>query len=176
MKRVWFFLTLLLLVFIVSCMPSVTVNNDYDSAYNFTKLKTYDWIPMKNAGNVSELKIKRFQNAINRELQAKGMTLSSENPDFLIALYGMAQTKVDVTDWGYNHGPNWWGMGERNVDVNTYKEGTIFLDFVDAANKQLFWRGSATSVVEPDLTAQQQEQKFTRAASKLLAPFPAVTK
>jgi hypothetical protein len=175
MKKAGMLFVLMVLTFVIGCGPSVTVNHDYDNGYNFTNLKTYNWIPIKSDGLVSELKIKRFQNAIDQELQAKGVILTDVNPDFLIALQGMAETKVNVTDYGYSYGSR-WGYGSRNVDVNTYKEGTIFLDFVDAKTKELFWRGTAISVVEPDLTAEQQEQKFAYAASKLLAQFPPTAK
>lgn len=175
MKKASIFPVLVLLAYLVSCGPSISVNQDYDPGYNFTNLKTYNWLPVKGAARVSELKVKRFQDAINKELEAKGMKLSSQNPDFLIALQGMAQTKVSVTDYGYSYG-RYWGAGPRNIDVNTYKEGTIFLDFVDAKSKELFWRGTGTSVVEPGLSAEKQEQKFALVASKLLAKFPPAAK
>lgn len=171
MKKASIVLVLAFLAYLVSCGPSISVNHDYDPGYNFANLNTYDWIPVQGVAQVSELKIKRFQNAVNKELEARGMRLSSENPDFLIALHGMAQTKVNVTDYGYSYG-RYWGMGPRDIDVNTYQEGTVFLDFVDAKSKELFWRGIGSSVVEPDLPAEKQEQKFTMAASKLLAKFP----
>jgi hypothetical protein len=171
MKKASIILGLALLACVVSCGPSISVNHDYDPAYNFATLKTYDWIPVQGSAEVSDLKIKRFQSAINKELEAKGMKQSSENPDFLIALQGMAQTKVNVTDYGYSYGP-YWGAGPRNIDVSTYHEGTIFLDFVDSNTKELFWRGTGSSVVEPGLSAEKQEEKFAMAASKLLAKFP----
>jgi hypothetical protein len=179
MKRVTVSIVLSLLIMVMAgCAPSISVTHDYDSAYNFSNLKTYAWIPIK-AGLVSELKIKRFQDAIDKELQAKGMTINNENPDFLIALQGTTENKVNVTDYGYGYG-GWYGhgygYGGHNVDVTTYKEGTLFLDFVDARSKEMFWRGAGTSVVEPDLTAEEQENKFAVAASKLLAPFPPVAK
>jgi len=161
-----------LLVFIFGCASSVSVKHDYDPGYNFTNLKTYDWLPVKSENlEISELRIKRFQNAVNQELAAKGKTLSSENPDFLIALHGMTKTRVNVTDWGYSYGP-YWRAGYRDVDVSSYEEGTIFLDFVDAESKELFWRGVGTGVAEPNLSAEQQEKKFASAASKLLEKFP----
>jgi len=166
-------LTYVTLIF--GCGPSITVNHDYDPAYDFAALKTFDWIPVKSSAATSELTIKRFQNAVNTKLEAKGLKLSSENPDFLIALQGTAQTKVNVTDYGYSYG-RYWGAGPRSVDVNTYQEGTIYLDFVDGQTKELFWRGAGTSVVEPGLDAQAQEIKFNYAAEKILQGFPPLAK
>jgi hypothetical protein len=171
MKTVALFLAAAVIAFVLSCAPSISVNHDYDPDYNYTNLKTYAWIPVQGAAQVSELKIKRFQNAVDTELAARGMQQSSENPDFLSALHGMAQNKVNVTDWGYSYG-RYWAAGPRNIDVDTYQEGTVFLDFVDAKSKELFWRGAGTSVIEPGISPEKQEGKFAAAAAKLLAGFP----
>ena len=171
MRKLIIFSFLVLTTIIFGCAPSVSVNHDFDPGYAFTTLKTFDWIPVKTSAQVSELTIKRFQNAINTELEAKGMKQSSENPDFLIALQGTAQTKVNVTDYGYSYG-RYWAAGPRNVDVNTYQEGTIYLDFIDGKTKELFWRGTGTSVVEPGLSGEEQEKKFAFVAAKLMSDFP----
>ena len=174
-KKASILFLLVVLVVTVNCSPSISVNHDYDPGYNFTSLKTYDWIPVQGTAQVSELMVKRFQNAINKELESKGMQLSSDNPDFLVALQGIAKVRVNITDLGYSYG-GYWGVGPRNIDVNTYQEGTIYLDFVDAGTKELFWRGAGTSVMEPGLAAEKQEQKFAVAASKLLSKFPPAAK
>lgn len=175
MKKVIVVLVLALLALVVSCGPSISVNHDYDPGYNFANLKTYNWIKITVPEGASELVIKRFMNAIDRELEAKGMVKTQENPDFLIAVQGLTQTKVDVTDYGYGYGPyRRWGAG--GVDISTYEEGTVLLDFVDGKAKEMFWRGAATGTVEPGLSAEKQEQKFAMTASKLLAKFPPAAK
>lgn len=173
MKTIAIFLAVAALVFIFGCAPSISVNHDYDPDYNYTDLKTYTWLPVQGASQVSELKIKRFQRAVDAELAVRGMQHSSENPDFLIALHGMTQNKVNVTDWGYTYG-RYWAAGPRNIDVDTYQEGTVFLDFIDAESKELFWRGAGTSEIEPDISPERQEGKFAAVAAKLLADFPPI--
>jgi hypothetical protein len=169
------FSVLVFVTLIFGCGPSITVNHDYDPGYNFSTLKTFAWIPVKTSARVSELTVKRFQNAIEKQLEAKGMTPAAENPDFLIALQGTAQNKVNVTDYGYSYG-RYWGGGMGGVDINTYQEGTIYLDFIDGKSKELFWRGTGTSVVEPGLSAEAQENKFNYAAEKILQGFPPAAK
>ena len=164
-----------LFMLVLSCAASVSVKHDYDPQYDFAALKTYSWLSVQAPAQASELRVKRFQSAIDRQLETKGMQMVSENPDFMIALHGFTTTKVNVTDYGYNYG-RYWSMGSRNIDVSTYKEGTIFLDFVDSKSKELVWRSSATSVVEPDLSVEEQEQKFNMAGEKMLAEFPPAAK
>jgi hypothetical protein len=150
---------------------SVTVRHDFDAGYDFQPLKTYTWLPASVPRGTSELKIKRFQGIFNSHMAAKGYTPDSDNPDFLVAMHIMARDVIEVTDYGYRYGYRW---GTTHVDVDTYMEGTAIVDFVDAQSKEVFWRGLMTSVVEPELNAQQQEAKFTEAVEKLLLQFPPI--
>jgi len=175
MRTANFFLILLFLTAMTGCGPSISVNHDYDPAFNFTTLKTYDWLKITVPEQASELKIKRFMNAIDNEMTAKGLTRVAENPDFYIAVQGLTDTKLDVTNYGYSYGPYYgpyhgWGTG--GTSVTTYEEGTIILDFIDTKSKQVCWRGVAVGTVEPELSAEKQEQKFALAATKLLSKFP----
>ncbi len=50
---------------------------------------------------MNQLVVKRIQDAVTGELEAKGLRLSS-NPDFLIAMHGANKEKLDIQDWGVN--------------------------------------------------------------------------
>ena len=80
--------------------PSVSVNFDYDTEYDFSDLKKYAYLPIKSIGTVSELKIRRFIDAVNNQLQTQGYTLSTDNPDFLVALHSATKENTNITDWG----------------------------------------------------------------------------
>lgn len=162
-------------VFIAGCAPSVTVNYDYDTEYDFAPLKIYAWLPIKSTGQVSELRIRRFVNAVNNQLQSQGYTLNAENPDFLLAIHGATKEQINVTDWGYGYGPRWgagWGGGYRDVDVSQWTEGTIFIDIVDAESRQMVWRGTAQTEVEEGLSPDKQQQKYADICARLFANFP----
>jgi len=146
--------------------------NDYDSGYDYSSLKTFNWIIIGSPASISELRVKRIINAIHNELEAKGFLFSNEDPDFGIALHGMTKQNISVTDWGYNPG-SYRRWGTHDLNINTYEEGTILLDFVDGKSEELFWRGIGTRVaVEPNLSADDQIKKFTKIASDLLEEFP----
>lgn len=158
---------------LAGCASYVNVKYDHDPGYNFASLKTYNWLPVQLSARANQMKINRFKNAVNSELSAKGMEVTSDNPDFLIALHGFAETKVDIDiqDYGYRYS-GFWGMGTRDIDINTYEEGTVFLDFVDGESKELFWRGEATGTIEPNITPEHQGKKFADVAARLIANFP----
>ena len=148
---------------VVGCSP-ISVNHDYDPGYDFSQLRTYDWMTIQIPAGASELKLKRFMRAIDAELQRKGYQLTSNRPDFQIAMYAGAQQRVQIHDYGYSY------RGGRQIDVSHYTEGTIVIDFVDV-EQEMFWRGTATGVME-DLSPEQQEHKAAEAATKLLEVFP----
>jgi len=172
MKTINIIVLFFFLILLMSCSPPIKVMTDYDSQYDYTSLKTFKWILVETPPSISELRVKRFMIAINSELEAKGFVQSNEDPDFFIAGHGMTETKIAMTDWGYGPGPyRRWGSYE--FDIDTYEEGTILLDFVDSNSEELFWRGIGTRVtVEPNLSENEQVEKYERIANELLKEFP----
>ena len=92
--------------------------------------------------------------------------MTTVNPDFLIALHGGKQTKLDITDWGYSYGRHGRFRGGPIIsgDVYEYEEGTLILDFVDAQSKELIWRGKAQGEID---SIQQQKNR----GKELMKPF-----
>ena len=150
--------------------PSVSVNYDYDTEYDFSNLKSYAYLPIKSIGTVSELKIRRFVDAINNHLQAQGYTLTTDNPDFLVALHSSTKEKTNIMDWGYGYG-GWYG-GYRDIDVSQYTEGTVFVDIVDPESRNLVWRGTATAEVDDSASPDKQSERFAELAARIFANFP----
>lgn len=169
MKKYLILFSFIFCLFSLRCAPPVKVIHDYDTQYNFARLKTYKWMPNPDKKQKRSFQIRRFSNAVDNGLKEKGFELVNRQPDFLIALHGGTQTKANVTHYGYSYGPYWRG---RRVAVSHYKEGTIALDFVDAKSKELIWRGVAKSVVNRSLSPEQQDVLFNKIAKQLLAKFP----
>ena len=177
-----FFGLCLLAVFTMSCMSGVAVKQNYITEEDFGKLKTYNWMDRKPGFPPSSaLKDKailhgQIVKAVNSQLEAKGLKQETSNPDFLITYHIGEEDKLDVTEWGYTYArPRryYYERGKPNVTVHRYKEGSLVLDFVNAKNKELIWRGTATAVVEtgqPDVV--KDEKRINEAARKLLRKFP----
>ena len=100
------------LIFLYSC-SSITVNQDYDPAFDFSKLKSFGFIPITSEAGIDQLSADKLGNAIKTELLAKGYKL--ETPaDFGIALMFSQQTKTNIQSYGYGYGYGGWGRA-RNV-------------------------------------------------------------
>ena len=151
----------------LSC-SGVTVGYDYDTGVDFSGFKSYAWQEIARTIEMNDLVVKRVQAAVNRELQTKGFRLSPDRPDFCITMHVRTRQRVAVTDWG---GPyRWWGYG--GIDAREYEEGVLIIDFLDARNDELVWRGIATGVVDPDLDPVRRTAEINNAVARILEKFP----
>jgi hypothetical protein len=155
------------------------VKYDYDTNANFADLKTFDWMPVPEKAGIDSLVVQRVKNAVNAELQAKGLMMTSDNPDFLIAQHLGTKDKVQVRNMGYDYGPrrgywggNWGGPG--GVSTYEYEEGSLLLDFVDAKPKKMIWRGVAKAEVQNVDTPDKSEKLINSAVHEILKKFPPV--
>lgn len=96
MKAFHTILALLFIGFTISCSPIYGVQHDYDKHVDFSNLKTYDCMPVSEKADIDSLNLQRVKTAVNGELQAKGFTMTSDNPDFFIAEHLGTTDKVKV--------------------------------------------------------------------------------
>ena len=155
-----------------------TTHYDYDPQVRFVELKNYDWLEPVNKGQVlNELTVKRIITAVDNQLAGKGYSMDSGNPDFLVAIHGGTEKKVDVVDWGYsyrgfeNYRYSTYSRNRR-IDVYEYEEGTLIIDFVDGDTRELIWRGSVTKVIDPKANPEKREKVINEAVAKALENFP----
>jgi hypothetical protein len=170
------------LAILAGCSSGYDIKYDYDMDSNFSAFHTYKWISrtVTNANGSAataqqnnSLLEKRIHSAVDTQMSAKGFTLTEDNPDILLVYYVGLKDKIDVTDWGYTYAGSYWGGGMgRNVDVYQYTEGTLIVDMVNASDKQLAWRGSATGVVEPGRSPEQMEARINDVAARIFKNYP----
>jgi len=164
-RRTWLILGLL-----VGGCSGPEISRDYDPKQDFSKWKTWGWAPMTPQVDgptdplaVSSLAQERIHHAVEREMVLKGYSkVGAESADFWVQHYAVQSQRVRVDpgyDWGYN-------------DVSTYAEGTIIVDFVNPKDKRMVWRGTASDVIDPDLTPAEREQRIQEAIHEILAEFP----
>jgi hypothetical protein len=177
MRAVNAFLVLFFIGFTVSCSTIYGVKYDFDQQVNFADLKTFDWMPVPEKAGINSLVVQRVKNAVNAELKAKGLMMTSNNPDFLIAQHLGKKDKVQVTDWGYDYGPHggywggYWGAA-GGVSSYNYEEGSLILDFVDAKSKKMIWRGAAKAEVQNADTPEKSEKLINEAVKEILKKYP----
>jgi hypothetical protein len=158
-----------------SC-SSIRVSSDFDKSGSFSTYKTYAFTPDANNLPVDDINKGRLLKAIETELAGKGFT-KSEKPDVFIDVKikaNQVQTATASSDYygaGYRYR---WGGGFSTTTINydSYTEGTLFIDMIDASKNQLVWQGRGTGTINPDISAQKREQNINYAVKQIFVKYP----
>lgn len=168
-----FLKTTLFTLLIISCAP-IHVNYDFDETTQFTNYKTYNYYSDMQTG-LSELDTKRFLDALDAKMTAKGFNLS-DSPDFFIDIKSREYQDVQRQTVGVGvggGGGNVGGgisiglpIGQANVNRQ------ITIEFVDDSKKQLFWQAVSEYSFNPNMKPEQREEKFKAITEKVLSKYP----
>ena len=153
-------------IFLAPGCSSISVNQDYNTSFDFSTWKNYGFLPIPESAGIDQLTADKISNAIKRELNAKGYK-DSEPADFGVALHFGQKTVTDVQSYGYG----WWGYG-GGVDVSQYEQGTLIIDLIDMKTNKLEWRGTAQGALADNPNVQERTANVDSAVSQMLAPFP----
>lgn len=154
----------------------ISVTSDYDPKADFSKLRTYTWFSAPTTPDrLDTLTQQRILRAVDVELATRGyQKLDSGTPDFQVNAMASVTQRIEAVPttasvgygWGYGH------MGYTTTELRTYDEGTLVLDIISPATKQLIWRGTARGAVEGDRTPEEREARIADAVARILAAFP----
>jgi hypothetical protein len=167
-------LTSLLLIFlVVSCAP-IRVNYDFERGTDFNQYKTYSYYGDLKTG-LSELDTKRFLDALDAQMAAKGFSFS-ETPDFLVDIKSSEYQQMQRNTVGVGLGGSGRNMGggisiglpigQSNVNRQ------IIIDFVDENGKGLFWQAVTETSMSPNASPEKREQLFNAIIEKVLEKYP----
>ncbi len=157
-----------LAVVLAGC-STLTVKNDWDEQADFTTFHKYRILDNQPAAD--QLVARRITDAVRIHLGERGFEEDADSPDFLIAIHGDVEDRVDVQTYNYGYpyaGYPYW-HGGRDVSVTQYQEGTLIIDFVDAGNNQLAWRGWGTKILDD---STREASVLQGIVDKILAQFP----
>jgi Domain of unknown function (DUF4136) len=164
------------------CAIAQDIRYDFDKGKDFSKYKTYEWVPIKGADEPDELTAKQITGAIDAELASKGLTKTdSDNADLYIGYQTAIGTEKQFTSYntGWGYGPGWggrWygagGMGTTYGSTSTVYVGQLDLSMYDSAQKELVWRGVASKTLDPKAKPEKKQKNITKAVQKLLKKYP----
>jgi len=178
-----FFLSMLSLL--AACVSGPQVRSDYDHATNFSAYKTFGFAsPLgTDVSGYSTLTTQRLKAATTRELEARGYRLVEQHPDLLVNFSGRLQDNIQVDPvpaatpmWGYYgyrrsafYAP--WPAYAYDTSVDQYTQGTLNVDLVDAARKQMVWEGVAVGRVT-DKTRDNPGPAIDAAVTDIFKKYP----
>ncbi len=160
--------TFLLLLAIATSVLAQDVKVDYDHHANFSQYRTYSWEKIKTTDPLWQ---NRIQDAVDHALQSKGWQRVDGGGDVAITAVGSARDQREYqTFYDGMGGWRWGGFGETTTQAVDYPVGSLVLDFYDAHNKQLIWRGVSQETLSNK--PEKNEKKLDKAVDKMLDHFP----
>ncbi len=181
MKAMKIMMVPVLLVLFLSSCSSVRVLSDYDKNANFNDYKSYAFYKTGiDKAQISDLDKKRILRAIESEMTARGF-VKSENPDILVSIFTKEREQVDVYNnywgggfgWGWN--PYYWGgfgPGWGGSNVSTRTEGSLYIDLIDAKNKELVWQGKGVGNLGNIRNIDKKEQRIREFVTEIMQQYP----
>jgi hypothetical protein len=176
MKRIGWVASLFVIAVLAGC-SSISTNADYNPATDFSKYRTFGWHETNSVRD--PIWHDRIKSAVIAELQSRGLTLDEAHPDLWVAAHTRLSEEHQIntynTGWGYGWG---WhgGMGMQTATVQKIPVGTLIVDLVDARQKELVWRGTATKTMDQGATPEEKQKNLQEALQKMLANYPPARK
>lgn len=172
---------LMIALAIASCSPSLKVTSDYDKSANFTQYKTFTVDTFRMSQRISQLNTNRILNAVKAELNKKGLTENTSNPDLKVNVAAILKDQKSVTAntdyYGYGgiYRPWAWGgglgaTGYTTYNVQNYKDGSLIIDIADAKTSNLVWEGIGNQ--EIDKPIKDPDTAIPAAVASIMKNFP----
>ena len=153
---------------------TLTVRSDWDEQADFSAFRSYKVVPIQSP--ISQLVEKRIMDAVRIHLNERGFVEDETSPNVLVAIHINVEDKVDVQTYnygypyrGYGYGMYPYWHGGTDVSVSQYQQGTLIIDFVDASDNELFWRGWGSKIIEDSSGAAHKIQEVV---DKILKQYP----
>lgn len=166
---------------LAGCESGPDVRADYDKAADFSKYRTYNFLT--DSGSAKSLSLQALQSSAKREMEKRGYTMA-QNPDLLIHFQGKIEEKTEIEStpapmYGAGYGYRGWygapygGYGGTEVSTRRYNVGTLVMDVVDPAKKQVVFQGGLTDVVTKEMR-ENRNATLDGAVTELFARYPFV--
>lgn len=169
----------------LGCAPSYQVHTLVAPDAQLTSLHTFRVLPTppprdgrNHAGAYdpmvnNSITNRALRTTIMQAFEGRGYVADGARPDFLVAVYASAHQKLDVTAWdyGYPYWPRWgWPHARMTDRVTEYTEGTVIVDVLRTATRDLLWRGSGTARLTQD--PKQDAVALQKVARSIVQRFP----
>ncbi len=172
---------LLGILVLAGCASGPAIRSNADPAVDFSKFRTFGFMePLSTdrAGYQSFVSGQLIAST-QRELEARGLRRTDTNPDLLVNFSADLDHRLQVTQTPTFHGSSFnahrrafyspWPSYQ--TEVRQYTKGTLGIDFVDPARRQLVWEGFATGRLT-QRTRDNLVPALDSAVTDILAKFP----
>jgi len=143
-------------------------NINWDRSANFASYHTYMWEAITNPakGDWNQ----RIIDAVDKQLQAKGLTKVDSNPDLWVVYSNSIHDEKSVVGVGYLVGPTWGSSGPVARHTYITKLGTLVVELADTRDKELVWRGAVSDTITDN--DNKNINTLDKAVAKLFKGYP----
>ena len=156
------------------------VSSDYDSSADFARYRSFNFLAQQSTEGEQYISLldKRLEAAITNEMQSRGYSLAEAGAaaDLTVDYHAHIEEKQKIVS---SPEPVHWGRGwydpwpayNSNVRTVDYKEGTLIINLVDTASKQMVWQGTMQGTVNrSDL--ENPSAAVAGAVAKMFGEYP----
>jgi hypothetical protein len=133
------------------------VTYDYDINVDFSRVNSYNWVKLPATLRIDEFNQIRIKDAVNKNLEARGMKVDFHKPDVYLVMYGGNYTAVDMSTM---------------MDYKVYNVGRLKLAMYDAKSNQEIWWAETRADLFHELSPAQKENVIAIAVQDLLSYYP----
>jgi Domain of unknown function (DUF4136) len=133
------------------------VTYDYDINVDFSRVNSYSWVKLPATLRIDEFNQIRIKDAVNKNLEARGLKVDVDKPDVYIVMYGGNYTAVDMSTM---------------MDYKVYNVGRLKLAMYDAQSHQEIWWAETRADLFHELSPAQKENVIAIAVQDLLSYYP----
>jgi hypothetical protein len=163
------------------CASRPQVRTDHDPSANLADYKTFAFFEKLSTDQSSYTTVltTRLKSSTQRELERRGLSMVTTNPQLLVNFNVNIQDRADVESapaaagyYGYRTGMyGMWGSYPQDVHTTHYQQGTLAIDLVDAARRQLVWQGVAEGRISKQ-AAKDPQPAIDRVVTEIFAKYP----
>lgn len=172
------------LLALAGCSSGPDVKAMQDPSVNMAQFQSFGFMEPLGTDKAGYKSIvsQHLKASTQREMQARGYRYDQANPQLLINFNASLSDKMRVDTvptptmgygyYGYRRGfyqP--WPMYADQTEVTQYQQGTLTIDIVDSARKQLVWEGTVTKSISSSDT-KDVPAALDAAVASAFAKFP----
>lgn len=168
-----------------ACSSGPTIRADADPSTNLSAYKTFGFFDQVSTdkGGYGTIASTRLKQATRNELTRRGYTYSDASPQLLVNFNINLENRSDVRSepgvgvgyggyYGYRAGMyGVWGGYPQDIETVHYQVGTLTIDMVDSARKQLVWQGTAQGRVDKK-SVENPGPSIDKVVADIFAKFP----
>ena len=162
------------------------VSVDFDRSSDFSKFKTYSWadgVPAKNP-----LIDQQIRSDIEGQLAARGLRRVEGESDLRLLYMVAIDRDIEVANSRWSTTGDWAGQMRSGVSVRSQtwdvEVGTLVVFLSDASDKQLLWRGTASTMLDKRSNnnksimdamaedARKAEKRVRKSVEKMFRQYP----